>query len=132
MKRIFLIFATLAALAPPASATAKAGIEGRWKNGKMEIVIAPCGANLCGTIVKASPKQKAKAERGSGTELIGARLITGIQPAGPRLYRGRVFLADRNVHARGTIRELSSNQLFVKGCLLGVICKSATWDRVRR
>lgn len=132
MKRIFVTLPLLAALAGPASAGAKAGIEGRWKNGKMEILIAPCGTQLCGTIVKASPKQQAKAERGSGTELIGARLITGIHPAGPRLYRGRVFLADRNVHARGTIRELSSNQLFVKGCLFGVICKSATWNRVDR
>ena len=131
MKRIFIILATLTALATPASATAQAGIEGRWKNGKMEIIIAPCGGKLCGTIVKASPKQQAKAKRGSDTELIGARLITGIEPAGPKLYRGRVFLADRNIHASGTMRQLNSNQLFVKGCALIVVCKSATWDRMR-
>ena len=32
---------------------------------------------------------------------------------------------------RGTIRQVSRNQLKVRGCVLGVICKAKTWDRVR-
>ena len=130
MNRILLCFAMLGALAAPAYATARSPLEGRWKNGKMEIVIAPCGRELCGTVVKASPKAMAKAQRGSGTDLIGARLIKDIEPAGPNRYKGRVFVADRNMHASGTIRQLNRNQLAVRGCLLGVLCKSATWDRV--
>ena len=130
MKRILLLGALTATLAAPAAA-AKSPIEGRWKNGSMEINIAPCGRALCGTVIKASSKQQAKAERGSDTELIGARLITGIQRIGPGQYRGRVFVADRDMHASGTISQLNSNQLKVKGCVLGVICKSRTWDRVR-
>jgi len=132
MTRFFIAIAAVFALSAPASATAKAGIEGRWKNGKMEIVIAPCGQELCGTIVKASPKQQAKAERGSGIELIGARLIRNIRPTGPGTYRANVFVADRNMDARGTIRQINGNQLAVTGCVLAIICKSATWDRVRR
>lgn len=133
MKQLIVTIAVLlAATAAPAAATAKAPIEGRWKNGKMEIVIAPCGRSLCGTVVKASPKQQARAEQGSGTELLGARLIKNIQPAGPRTYRANVFVADRNMHASGTIRQINRNQLAVKGCLLAVICKSATWDRISR
>ena len=123
-------FALAVSLAAPAAA-AKSPLEGRWKNGKMEIVIAPCGGALCGTIVKASPKQKAKAERGSDTDLIGARLITDIRATGAKRYTARVFLADRNRHARGTIQQVSANRLAVKGCMLGLICKSADWDRVR-
>ena len=130
MKQILVGFAMLGALAAPASATAKSPLEGRWKNGKMEIVIAPCGGELCGTVVKASPKAKAKAQRGSGTDLIGARLIKDIEPSGPNRYKGRVFVADRNMHATGTIRQLNRNQLAVKGCVMAVLCKSATWDRV--
>ncbi len=130
MNRILLSFAMLGALAAPASATAKSPLEGRWKNGKMEIVIAPCGRELCGTVVKASSKAKVRAERGSGTNLIGARLIKDIEPAGPNRYKGRVFVADRNMHATGTIRQLNRNQLAVRGCVMAVLCKSATWDRV--
>lgn len=121
---------TLAAAAP-AAASAKSPIEGRWKNGNMEIQIAPCGRSLCGTVVKASPKQQAKAERGSGTDLIGARLINDIQRTGPGSYRANVFVADRNINASGTIRQVGPNQLAVKGCALLVICKSKTWQRVR-
>ena len=50
--------------------------------------------------------------------------------AEPRNYRARVFIADRNMHATGKIRQLSPNQLKVSGCMLAVICKSANWTRV--
>lgn len=131
MKHLVIAFASLAVLAAPASATAKSPLEGRWKKGKLEIQIAPCGRELCGTVVKASPKQQAKAERGSDTELIGARLIKDIDKTGPNTYRASVFLPDRNVHARGSIKQVSANTLSVRGCVLGVICKSSTWVRVR-
>ena len=131
MKYILASIAAIALVSGPAVASAKSPLEGRWKNGRMEVVIAPCGGDLCGTVVKASPKQQAKAERGSDTDLIGARLIKDIEKTGPATYRASVFLADRNMHARGTIHQVSPNQLKVKGCVLGIICKSKTWDRVR-
>jgi uncharacterized protein (DUF2147 family) len=131
MKRILAAIVALAVVSAPAGASAKSPIEGRWRNGKMEVVIAPCGRDLCGTVVEASPTQQQRAERGSGTDLVGARLIKDIEPTGPDSYRATVFLADRNMHARGTIRQVSRNQLKVRGCVLGVICKAKTWDRVR-
>lgn len=131
MKQLLSTIAALALVSGPAAASAKAPIEGRWKNGPMEIVISKCGPKLCGTVVKASPKQEARAERGSGTDLVGARLIESIERTGPGTYRGRVFVADRNLYANGTIRQVSPRQLKVQGCVLGVVCKSKTWDRVR-
>jgi uncharacterized protein (DUF2147 family) len=131
MKRILSSIGLLAMLAAPAAATAGSPLEGRWRNGKMEIEIDRCGQALCGTITRASAKAQAKAQKGSGTELIGARLIENIRPVGEGRYKARVFLADRNMHATGTIRQLNNNQLAVRGCALLVICRSATWDRVR-
>ena len=131
MKRILVTIAVLALASGAAVASAKSPIEGRWKNGKMEVLIAPCGRNLCGTVVKASPIQQAKAERGSGTDLIGATLIKDIERTGSNSYRASVFVADRNMHARGSIQQVSPNELKVRGCVLGVICKSKTWERVR-
>jgi uncharacterized protein (DUF2147 family) len=131
MKYLPAICAALAILAAPAAASSKSTIEGRWKNGTMEIKIARCGRDLCGTVVRASPRQAADAKRGSGTDLVGARLITGIQPTGPGTYSGRVFIADRNVHADGTMSQVSRNRLEVRGCVLAVLCRSETWDRVR-
>ena len=122
--------AALSALAAPAWANAGGNLEGRWKNGKMEIVIRPCGGSLCGTVVKASAKQQAKAQHGSGTRLLGSRVIDNIRPAGSGVYKANVYLADRDMNARGTIRQLSPDRLEVRGCVWSVICKTTHWDRV--
>ncbi len=126
--KAFILAALAIAMASPAEA--KSPIEGRWRKGNMQIDIKPCGPSLCGTVVKASAKQQARAERGSGTELIGATLIEDIRPTGPGRYRARVFVADRNMRATGRIRQLSPNQLRVSGCVLAIICKTANWVRV--
>jgi uncharacterized protein (DUF2147 family) len=132
MERTFLALSVLLVAAVPASASGRSALEGRWKNGKMEIVIRPCGGSLCGTVVKASAKQQAKAENGSGTELIGSRVIDNIHAAGPGIYKADVYVADRDIIARGTIRQVNPNRLNVRGCVLGFICKTANWDRVSR
>lgn len=80
--------------------------------------------------MKASEKQQDKAERGSGTELIGARLITNIRASGPRTYKANVYLADRDMSASGTIHQVNANRLNVRGCVWGFICKTTNWDRI--
>lgn len=125
------IIAALLAVSIAGTADARSPIEGRWKKGNLQIDIRPCGPALCGTVVRASAKQQARAERGSGTELIGATLIKDIRPIGPNSYRARVFVADRNMNAAGKIRQVSPNQLKVSGCVLAIICKSASWIRVQ-
>ena len=131
MKRTLAAIAALGLIAGPAVASAKSPIEGRWRNGKMELVIAPCRGGMCGTVVNASANQQAKAQRGSDTDLIGARLVKDIAQTGPRTYRATVFLADRNIYARGTINQVSNDRLRVRGCVFAIICKSKTWDRIR-
>lgn len=130
MNRFLLSLAAVGLLAAPATASARSNLEGRWKNGRMEIVIRPCGGALCGTVVKASAKQQARAQSGSGTNLIGARVIDDIQPAGSGVYKANVYVADRDMNARGTIRQLGPNRLEVRGCVWAVICKTTHWDRI--
>jgi uncharacterized protein (DUF2147 family) len=131
MKNILAGLAAAAVAVSPALASAKSPLEGRWKHGSMVIEIAPCGSKLCGTVLKASPTQQKKAQKGSGTDLIGARIITDIEQTGPNTYKGQVFAADRNIYANGTVRQVSHDRLDVKGCILLVICKSRSYDRVR-
>ena len=126
-----LTFAAVAALFAPVAAHAAEPIEGHWTRGSMEIRIAPCGTSLCGTVIKASVRQQAKAERGSGTTLIGATLIRDIRPAGPGRYHAKVFVADKNFNAKGAIHQVGPDRLDVKGCaVFGLVCKSAQWTRV--
>jgi uncharacterized protein (DUF2147 family) len=131
MKKLSIALSAIGVLATgPVFASASSSLEGRWQRGKLVVQIAPCGRELCGTVIKASAKQQAKAERGSDIQLIGARLIKNIERTGAGSYRANVFLPDRNIHARGVIRQVSPNQLAIKGCLLAVACKSQTWQRV--
>ena len=132
MRQFFTGLAAVLVLSTPAFANARSGLEGRWKNGKMEIVIRPCGGGLCGTVAKASQKQQAKAERGSGTELIGSRVIDNIRPAGAGVYKADVYVADRDMNARGTIPQVGQNRLNVRGCVFGFLCKTTNWDRIGR
>lgn len=129
MKRFFLVLAGLSVALAPASAVAKS-LEGRWKNGAMEIVIAPCGDSLCGRVVKASARQQAKSESGSGTRLLGARVIDNIEPSGPGRWKADVFVASRDMNARGTIEQVGPDRLTVRGCVLAILCKTTHWDRV--
>ena len=130
MKRLLLALTSLVVALAPASAFARSNLEGRWKNGAMEIVIAPCGQSLCGRVVKASEQQREKAQRGSGTHLLGSRVIDNIQPSGPGVWKADVFVATRNMNARGTIEQVGPDRLAVRGCVLAVICKTTHWDRI--
>ena len=123
--------ATLFGAAMPAAASAP--IEGHWARGNMQIQIAPCGQTLCGTVLRASEKQIARAEAGSGIDLIGATLIRNIRPVGPGRYTAKVFVADKNMNANGSIVQVSPDQLSVKGCVaFGLFCKSQHWNRIGR
>src|SRR5687768_1316457 len=131
VRGVILSAAALFSAFAAVPAEARSPIEGRWKKGNLHIDIRPCGSALCGTVVRASAKQQRRAERGSGTDLIGATLIRDIRPTGPRSYRAKVFVPDRNMNAAGQITQVSSNQLKVSGCVLALICKSANWTRVQ-
>ncbi len=134
MKQLTLALAaaaTLLGVAAPAAAPVP--IEGRWARGNMQIRIAPCGQALCGTVLRASDKQKARAEAGSGTDLVGATLIHHIRAVGPGRYTAKVFVADKNMNANGTIVQVSPDELNVKGCIaFGLFCKSQQWTRIGR
>jgi uncharacterized protein (DUF2147 family) len=129
MKRFLIALSGLAVALAPASAMGKS-LEGRWKNGAMEIVIGHCGQSLCGRVVKASEKQRAKAQRGSGTHLIGAKVIDNIQPSGPGKWNADVYVASRDMNAHGTIQQVNPDRLAVRGCVLAIVCKTTHWDRI--
>ena len=130
----FLAILTFVSLASPAvGTTARAPIEGRWSNPKDSVVIevAPCGSAYCGTVIKATAKAKADAREGGIASLVGTQLMTGFKPVKDG-YRGKVLLPKRGIQATGTIRQLGSNTLAVKGCLVaGILCKEQRWDRIR-
>lgn len=126
MRRMFTaaLLALLAQTAPPAS------IEGQWRSpgGNSIIGVAPCGDNLCGTVIWASARAKRDARKATD-QLIGTQILTGLQQKGDA-WQGRLFIPDKNMRVTAKIREIGEGQLRVAGCALGKsLCKSAVWNR---
>ena len=135
MKRILTKIAiVLVAAGVPVTASAKAAIEGHWKNPKGSVVVrvAPCGNSYCGTVVNASAKAKASAARGGTPSLIGTRILSNLRPTGDGSFKGQAFDPKHNVRAPATIRLISPDALEVRGCALAgmFICKEQRWTRV--
>jgi uncharacterized protein (DUF2147 family) len=134
MKQILAKLAFIAvAAAVPITASARAALEGHWKNPKGSVVVrvSSCGDAYCGVVVEASDKAKATAKKGGTPNLIGTRILSGMKPVGDGTYKGQAFDPKRNSRAPATIRLLGSSTLVVKGCLIsGIICKEQRWTRV--
>ena len=134
MRRILTRLAVLAvAMTVPASLSAQAALEGRWKNPKGSVVveIEPCGNAYCGTVVDASAKAKAGARKGGTASLIGTRILSDVRPNGKGAYKGRAFEPKRNIRAPAIIRVVGPSTLLVKGCVIGgLLCKEQRWTRI--
>jgi len=112
------------------SPLAAADIEGRWRSpgGNSIIEIAPCGSDLCGTVAWASDKAKKDAAKATD-ELIGTRLLTGLQEKKPGRWQGKLFIPDKNMRVSAKIQLASPSQLRVSGCAAKVICHTQTWNK---
>ncbi|MEZ5887009.1 MAG: DUF2147 domain-containing protein [Paracoccaceae bacterium] len=109
-------------------------VEGVWKtkpddNGNFgHVQIAPCGAKLCGVLIKAF--DGAGAEKAS--ENIGKQIVWDMVANGDGTYGGgKVWAPDRDKTYKSKM-SLSGDTLSVSGCVLGgVICRASDWSRVK-
>lgn len=122
------IAATLAALvALPALADP---LEGIWRSAKDDngnsglIVVAPCGAQLCGKLTRAfGPDGKDIASPN-----IGRNIIWDTEPAGDGLYRGMIYSPDRDAEYRSKL-QLDGDSLSVSGGRFGIYRNGGVWTR---
>jgi uncharacterized protein (DUF2147 family) len=122
------------------SALADAGANGVWimENGKVTVRIAPCGANLCGSIVsmakpldkEGNPKLDKNNPNNSlrGRPVIGLRILSNMVPKSESKWAGTVYNADDG-RTYSSYMKLSGNKMKVKGCI-GPFCKAITFNRV--
>ncbi len=105
-------------------------IEGTWRtsaddNGNSGmIVVAPCGAQVCGKLVRAFGPD--------GKEIpspnIGRRIIWDTEPTGGGVYRGMVYSPDRDAEYRSKL-VLDGDRLSVSGCRFGICREGGVWKR---
>lgn len=113
-----------AALADPAAGTWQTVPDDNGNFGHVEI--APCGAALCGTLVRAHDA--------SGAEIasphVGRRIVWDMAPRGGGEYAGgKVWSPDRDRTYSGRL-SLTGRGLAVEGCVLGICRDGGTWVRV--
>ena len=128
MKRILLTAAMAFGLATAAQAEP---LLGTWKtigddNGNYgHIQVAPCGGQICGTLVKSFNSSGQEIQSPNNGRLI----ISETVPTGGGGYKGKVYSPDRDKTYSSRL-QLSGNSLQVKGCVLGICRDGGTWQRI--
>jgi len=129
-----LTLAPVTFAAPAAADPARAIVPswtGVWRNtnNTVHIKAAPCGQNMCATVVWADDKTKASVAA-RGANIIGMQLLRDFRESNPSEWKGTVYVPDRDMTVSGTITLLDRNTLRTEGCFLRVICQTRHWTRI--
>lgn len=130
MKKLFVLAAFAIGFAAPAFADP---LEGTWKtkpddNGHFgHVQVAPCGAKMCGTLVKAFDN----AGKALASENLGKNIIWDMSAQGGGAYGGgKIWSPDRNKTYSSKLK-LAGDTLAVSGCVFGICRDGGTWTRVK-
>ncbi|MEP0503966.1 MAG: DUF2147 domain-containing protein [Paracoccaceae bacterium] len=128
MKKLAL--AAIIALGTTTGAFAADPLEGLWRTTKDDngnsglIEVKPCGAKLCGTLIKSFDASGASVS----SKQIGRKIISETVASGGGSYKGKVYSPDRDKTYNSKL-ALSGNTLKVSGCVLGICRDGGTWSR---
>lgn len=123
------------AAAPKAKASPTSPVgEWRVEDGKSQIRIEECGANLCGYVsVAKKPNEKDRNNPNPslrGRSVVGMPILLDMKPSGNR-WNGRIYNAQDGRTYTGIISLKNGNTLRVQGCAFGgMICGGQNWSRV--
>lgn len=129
--KITLAALAFTALALPAQAQ---DANGTWltQSGETRVRIAPCGGNLCGTIVWVAKPAKDEQNPNAalkGRNVVGINMIN-MKPSGDKKWAGTLYNYTDGKTYSGTLTQNDANSLTLSGCVAGVFCRSQTWTRV--
>lgn len=124
------IAAAAIALAMVAGGATAEPLLGQWRtapddNGNSGLIeVAPCGAALCGTLIRAFGPDGAEVV----SDTVGRQIITETVAVGEGSYRGRVWSPDRDQTYNSRL-TLAGDVLSVQGCVLGICRDGGQWRR---
>jgi uncharacterized protein (DUF2147 family) len=135
MKHFPLIFFALISLGNWSLAQGSRSTPiGLWLNadGDARARIAPCGMELCGTVVwQKTPyfdtKNPDPTKR--SRPIVGIVFLTNFKPDGPDSWKGTFYLFDEGITVTAKAKLVDPNKLVINGCVMW-ICDSDTWTRV--
>lgn len=122
------------------AAVAPQGIEGQWltDDQKGVVQIAPCGAQMCGRIVKVLDKGPSVPAtdvnnpdpKRRGQPIVGLLTLSGFSRDGAMWKGGRAYDPKSGRSYRASLGLNPDGSLKVTGCVL-FICEARRWTRVR-
>jgi uncharacterized protein (DUF2147 family) len=124
LSAMALLLSAGAAMADP--------LEGMWRTAKDDnghsglIKVAPCGNQLCGTLIKAYDETGAETE----SDNIGRNIISETVAQGDGYYTGKVYSPDRDKTYKSKL-QLTGNTLKVRGCVAFICRDGGTWQKVK-
>ena len=136
------ILATVLLTASSSRTAAAADAFGTWYTGDKQgqVRIVNCGGALCGNLVwlkepndpatgrPKTDKHNADASKQS-RPLLGVPVVLAMRPSGPGQWSGQVYNAEDGKTYSGSFTLTGPNTADLKGCVLGILCKSQTWTR---
>lgn len=118
-------------------AAAPPSIAGRWKtdDGKGIVVMATCGAKMCGHIERLLIKQPAGGQldernpdkQKRSRKVTGLRIYWDLAPEGDG-WKGQGYSPEDGHYYKAHLR-VKGNKLTMKGCV-SVFCRTVTWTKV--
>ena len=118
--------------------------SGVWQTqaGDARVKVSKCGGGLCGVIVSVRDKidpatgkpavdDKNPNPALKSRSMVGLTLFSGMKPAGPNKWSGKIYNADDGSTYASNVSVTSPDVLRVEGCV-GPICGGENWTRVGR
>jgi uncharacterized protein (DUF2147 family) len=143
---LWLSIAAQAAIGPKMIARAYAADPlGTWytEDKDSQVRIRNCGGALCGALVwlkhpndDATGQPRTDKENSDASKrnrpLLGVEIVLSMKPTGtPNEWKGQVYNAKDGNTYTGYFTLTGANTAELKGCAMGIICKSQTWTRAK-
>ena len=134
MKRLWGSAGLIAGLAA-AGAAAAGDLDGRWvpPTGNVEIVFAPCGPGLCGTVarVMANHSMEGPGASKAAAPKIGMMIVTDLHTNGPGHWKGKLFDRERGKTYDCLLTPTGATMTVRAYVGLPAFGKSLIWTRAR-
>jgi uncharacterized protein (DUF2147 family) len=131
-----LSFVALLLFSPSASAQKAEDAIGVWLNPEngSNVEFYRCDAGLCGKIVKVADGQVRDSNNPDpakrGRPIVGLLILEGAKRTGDKGWAGTLYNRENGKSYSGTVTVKGRDALELSGCVLAVLCKTATWTRV--